>query len=51
MGKQTYISVSQAERLIRRAQQPAPTVTVPLADAVGAVLRVGKRRFGKIVIG
>jgi len=33
------ISVAQAERLIRRALKPAPTITVPLADAVGEVLR------------
>ncbi|MCG3148298.1 MAG: hypothetical protein PCFJNLEI_01741 [Verrucomicrobiae bacterium] len=39
MGKQTNISVAQAERLIRRAMKPAATVTVPLADAVGEVLR------------
>ena len=39
MHQQTHISVTQAERLIRRAMKPAPTVTVPLADAVGEVLR------------
>ncbi|NQU11503.1 molybdopterin molybdotransferase MoeA [bacterium] len=33
------ISVAQADRLIRRAVRSAPTVTVPLADASGAVLR------------
>ena len=33
------ISVSQAERLIRCARKSAPTIIVPLTDAVGAVLR------------
>ncbi len=38
MSKITNISVTQAQQLIRRAMKPAPTVTVPLADAVGEVL-------------
>jgi molybdopterin molybdotransferase len=32
------ISVIQAERLIRRAMKPAPTIRVPLAEAAGEVL-------------
>jgi molybdopterin molybdotransferase len=39
MGNQTNISVSQAERLIRRAMKPSRTVVVLLADAGGEVLR------------
>lgn len=35
----SLITVEQADRLIRRAMKPAPTVTVPLADAVGEILR------------
>lgn len=33
------ITVTQAERLIRRAMRPAPTIIVPLADAAGDILR------------
>jgi molybdopterin molybdotransferase len=38
MRQLVNISVAQAERLIRRAMKPAPTICVPLADAVGGVL-------------
>ncbi len=43
MAQQTHISVSHAERLICRAMKPAATITVPLADAAGEVLRESLR--------
>jgi molybdopterin molybdotransferase len=39
MGRYSNISVSQAERLIQRRLTPSRTVSVPLAEAVGRILR------------
>ena len=40
------ISVTQAERRIRHARKPAPTMTVPLAAAAGEILREPLRAEG-----
>ena len=39
MAQQINLSVPEAERLVQRTVKRAPTVTVPLADAAGEILR------------